>query len=453
MITEEMVTAAEAMLADSTYTLGKAICVTIANANTKPSVDTGAKVYTSTVTTPNRYNKADDKAEHCQSMCTDGTHIYFSFTGKIVKVRMSDGVEVGTMTVSDDIDQFHPHIGNLICHGGKLYGSLGFWYADKSYILSVDTDDIVGDVWSDDVMKATYYAEDNAITLFEGTENETTDTFGGGEAMLDSITVGKIPGGGFVLPDGSEIEDNNYYLVFGAGSAYQHETKRHDDDYLRLRFVDIAEVDNNAAPIDSARIESEENYITKKYVAYAYAGSTCVQVISYDKDTGDYHFATYGRDVGLDDTYPELDYFVVDGSKKLRLEELYLGQNTPEDSEVYEISIERAAQYKDKADLDSDGNTDEPMLGFVADLVCVCRKHDLDAHEAIDYDNSGYAGKICGMHHPAMADQGLISMGNDYFYAAYYNNATVDGVTYQGEDARLYRLHRYNGAWTFVRIN
>lgn len=48
------------------------------------------------------------------------------------------------------------------------------------------------------------------------------------------------------------------------------------------------------------------------------------------------------------------------------------------------------------------------------------------------------------MHHPAMADQGLISMGSDYFYAAYYNNEVINGVTYHGEDTELYRLHRYN---------
>ena len=55
------------------------------------------------------------------------------------------------------------------------------------------------------------------------------------------------------------------------------------------------------------------------------------------------------------------------------------------------------------------------------------------------------------MHHPGMADNGLISMGNDYFYAAYQNNEEVDGVTKYGADAKLYRLNRYNGAWTFVK--
>ncbi len=405
-----------------------------------------------TVTTPQKYSNAD-KAQHCQSLCTDGTYIYYSFTGKIVKVRISDEVEVGTVTVDDDINQFSAHIGNLICHEGKLYASVGFWYASKAYIGIINTDDIVGDVSTKDVMTATYYNEDRNITLFEGTDKETADTFHGGEDMLDSITVGKIPGGGFILPDGSVIEDTNDYLVFAAGSAYKHPTKRHDDDYIRLRFVTFDDVLENAAPLDSARIESEEDYVTQKHTAFVYAGSTCVQCVAYDKDTGDYHFATYGRDAGLDDTYPDYDYFVADGSQKLYLTEIYVGQNTPEDSEIYEISRERASKFKDRDDLDRDGDTEEQMLGWTMELRCVCGRQYISNHDAIDYDNSGYAGRICGMHHPAMGDQGIASLGNDYFYVSYYNNDTIDGVTYFGQDAQLYSLRRYNGAWTFVRIN
>ena len=82
-------------------------------------------------------------------------------------------------------------------------------------------------------------------------------------------------------------------------------------------------------------IESVEEPLTTKYTAFAYAGATCVQCVTYDKDTGDYHFATYGRDAGLDDAYPKYDFFVADGVKKLYLTEIYVGQNTPEDSEVY----------------------------------------------------------------------------------------------------------------------
>ena len=35
--------------------------------------------------------------------------------------------------------------------------------------------------------------------------------------------------------------------------------------------------------------------------------------ITYDKDTYNYHFASYGRDAGVDDTYPDYDSFVLDG--------------------------------------------------------------------------------------------------------------------------------------------
>lgn len=424
--------------------------VEIADMGTVAPVDTPNTPAVSTVTTPNRYSGAD-MAQHCQSLCTDGTYMYYSFTGIIVKVRISDGVEVGKVKVDSDINQFSAHIGNMICHEGKLYASVGFWGADKAYIGIINTDDIVGDVSTKDVMLATRYDEDRNITLFAGTDKETADTYHGGEAMLDSITVGKIPGGGFVLSDGSEIIDNNEYLVFAAGSAYKHPTTRHDDDYIRLRFVDFNDVHNNAAPLNSARIESEEGYVTQKHTAFVYAGSTCVQCVSYDKDTGDYYFATYGRDAGLDDAYPKYDFFVADGSQKLYLTEIYVGQNTPEDSEIYEISRERAAQFKDREDLDRDGDTEEQMLGWTMELRCVCGRHYIDNHDAFDYDNSGYAGKICGMGHPAMADQGIASLGNDYFYVSYYNNTTIDGVTYYGQQAQLFRLDRYNGAWSFAR--
>lgn len=424
--------------------------VEIADMGTVAPVDTPNTPAVSTVTTPNRYSGAD-MAQHCQSLCTDGTYMYYSFTGIIVKVRISDGVEVGKVKVDSDINQFSTHIGNMICHEGKLYASVGFWGADKAYIGIINTDDIVGDVSTKDVMLATRYDEDRNITLFAGTDKETADTYHGGEAMLDSITVGKIPGGGFVLSDGSEIIDNNEYLVFAAGSAYKHPTTRHDDDYIRLRFVDFNDVHNNAAPLNSARIESEEGYVTQKHTAFVYAGSTCVQCVSYDKDTGDYYFATYGRDAGLDDAYPKYDFFVADGSQKLYLTEIYVGQNTPEDSEIYEISRERAAQFKDREDLDRDGDTEEQMLGWTMELRCICGRHYIDNHDAFDYDNSGYAGKICGMGHPAMADQGIAYLGNDYFYVSYYNNTTIDGVTYYGQQAQLFRLDRYNGAWSFAR--
>ncbi len=170
------------------------------------------------------------------------------------------------------------------------------------------------------------------------------------------------------------------------------------------------------------------------------------------KDTGDYHFATYERDSGLDDAYPKFDYFVVDGTKKLSLTEIYVGQNTPESSEVYEISRERAAQFKDRDDLDRDGDTEEQMLGWTMDLRCICGRGHIGEHDAFDYDNSGYEGRICGMSHPGMADQGLASMGNDYFYVSYYNNQKIDGVTYYGQHAVFHRLRRCSGAWAFVEI-
>lgn len=421
----------------------------IADMGTTAPVDNPSSALVSKVTTPNRYSGAD-MAQHCQGICTDGTYMYYSFTGKIVKVRMSDGVEVGTMTVTKDFNKYDAHMGNLICHDGKLFISVLFWDSDKQYIGVCDTDAIVGDVTTD-IVKGVYYQDAEDITLFAGTDKETKDQMYGGTG-LDSITIGKIPGGGFILPDGSEIEDNKDYLVFAAGSAYQHPTTRHDDDYLRLRFVDIDEVLNRAETLNSAKVESIEEPLTTKYTAFAYAGATCVQCVTYDKDTGDYHFATYGRDAGLDDAYPSYDYFVADGSKKLCLTEIYVGQNTPEDSDIYEISIERAAQYKDKADLDLDGNTEEQMLGWTMDLRCVCGRHYINNHDAIDYDNSGYAGRICGMAHPGMADQGIASVGNDYFYVSYYNNKSVDGVTYYGQDAILYRLDRYNGSWKFTTV-
>jgi len=425
--------------------------VSIADMGTIPPQDIAPAELNSTVSTPNRYNRSVGKAQHQQGMCTDGEYIYYSFTTRVVKVRMSDGIEVGSVIIDDDINQYNPHMGNIIYHNGKLYGSLSMWGSEKCYIAVINADDIVGNVSTADIMQGAYYADDDLITLFDGTENETADRMHGGMG-IDSITVGKLPGEGFVLPDGTELEDDKDYIVFGAGSKYQHPTKRHDDDYLILRFVDLDDIEKNAAPINSARIEGEETPIASKYKTYAYAGSTGVQCIAYDKDTGDYHLATYGRDKGIDDTYPKYDYFVIDGSQKLRLTEIYVGQNTPADSEVYDISVERAAQYKDAGDLDRDGDTAEQMLGWTANLRCVCGKDSIHAHDAVDYDNSGYAGKICGMAHPGMADQGIISMGNDYFYVAYYNDEVIDGDTYYGSHAMLYRLRRYNSAWTFKRV-
>ncbi len=454
--------------------------------------------YTPTVATPNRYtrykNSLGDEiygAQHLQGMTMDDEgNIYFSFTGLIVKVNQA-GEEVGVYKVSDELISLSTHIGNLYWHEGKIYIGLGISKTSlskhKRYIGVLD-DSVFDNGYvqdSDDapLLYGINIAELSTDRTFTNSDGDAVARFGGGG--IDGITVGKLPGGGYILPAGYTVKeevtasDGTVYLpgdvlaedvevtdeedyIIAVRTQGSYDTFRYDDDNQQIMVFDFDDItEENLLPLTYKRITNDDpTTIDIKFNMYLYCGyhTYGTQVICYDKDTGDYQLWTYGRSEENNE-FPKDSLTVVDGSKKLYMAEVEVGQSVPEDSEHYRLAREYAENYYDASDLDNDGNRSEPLLGWHATIKCVCDAGGLENHEEVIYGDTGNGAKICGLNTKLQGDNGCISLGNGFFYIAAQSNEDgyfrEDGTTAQkayGAQARVYYIDRNNGAWNLMRI-
>lgn len=501
-VSDEVIAEAEALIpSDISVSDVGIIALGIADQGTTAPEFKESMVYSPTVKTPNKYPRyatpdptAIYGAQHPQGMTMDDRgNIYISFTGLIVKVNQKNE-EIGVYKLSKEMISISTHMGNLYWHDGKIYIGLGIsdtdYSGNKRYIGVLDEsvfNDYGGYVQDNDENPLLHAinipelsAEDRKFTDSNGT---TVARFGGGG--IDGITVGKLPGKGYILPAGYvvkedvkasdgkiyragtvltkdvEVTDNEDYIV-AVRTIGDYDTYRYDDDVKQVMVFDFDDItEENLLPMSKARVGADDpTGIDIKFNMFTYTGYDRygTQVICYDKSTGDYQLWTYGRSKNNNE-FPELSFYVIDGSKKLYMDEIEVGQSVPETSEKYATANDRASFYKDTKDLDNDGDTDERLIGWVATLKCICGKyHDIEDHEAVVYGETGYAAKICGMITTLQGDNGCISLGNDFFYISYQSNGTAlraDGVTEQstyGAEARIYSLSRQHGAWKFTRV-
>lgn len=454
--------------------------------------------YTPTVATPNRYTRYKNSlgsdiygAQHLQGMTMDDEgNIYYSFTGIIVKVNQK-GEEMGVYKVSDKMISLSTHIGNLYWHDGKIYIGLGISKTalskHKRYIGVLDDSVFDGGYVQDSdeapLLHGINIAELSTDRTFVNSDGKAVAKFGGGG--IDGITVGKLPGRGYILPagyklkeditaaDGSlytagtvleqdtEVNDDKDYII-AVRTQGSYDAYRYDDDNQQIMVFDLDDItEENLLPMTYERITNDDpTTIDIKFNIFAYCGyhTYGTQVICYDKTTGDYLLWTYGRSKENNE-FPKDSLTVIDGSKKLYMAEVEVGQSVSADSEHYRIAAEYAEVYTDINDLDNDSNRSERLLGWHATLKCICEKGGMENHEAVAYGETGHEAKICGINTTLQGDNGCISLGNGFYYIAAQSNDEgyfkEDGVTAQkayGAQARIYYISRLNGAWQFNRI-
>ncbi len=430
-----------------------------------------------TVKTPYTYPRYEEEgyeyfgAQHIQGACVsdDLKYMYFSLTGIIVKVDMETGEEVGKFIASRELQGKGFHMGNIAYHDGKLYTPIIFWGSPKTYIGVIDDADLVGTV---DETKADFKPEDTilkALLTFNGLDENKLPDSGAPKYQTsghDGITVGTIPGKGYINAKGEEITDDKTYLLVGLGTTLT-DTIRYDDDNKQIVAYDFdGMTEDKLLPLTLARVNSEENENVYRYTyrMFLYTGDHRygTQVICFDKDTGDILLFSYERAAANE--FPDERTFVIDGSKKLYIDEIEVGQSVPKGTAAYNISKVVTYEYTDEDDFDGDGDTDEFPSGYHATLKCICGKGDIEKHEDVSFGDTGHKFKYCGAYFGS--SNGVISVGNGYFYSVkasdnrptnddgtpkQYSSRNADIVEY-GASGVLYSLTK-NGKWDFKIVS
>ena len=410
-------------------------------------------------------------AQHLQGFCTDDElqYMYFSLTGMIVKVDMKTGEEAGKFIASRALQSKGFHMGDVTYHDGFLYSSVTFWGSDKTYIGVIKADDINGTV---DETKADFKDEDTILyglltpnCLPESKLPESGDwryQLGG----YDGITVGTLPGKGYITSDGAEHTDDKTYLLVCLTTSLT-DVLRFDDDNKVVYAFDFDKItEKNLMPLTGARVamENETEIFEQTYKMFVYAGDHkySVQTLEFDKDTGDLIMICYERAEANEFTN-EITFFI-DGSKKLYIDEIEIGQSVPKGSESYDIARIKAYEYTDVDDIDGDGDTDEFPTGWHMTLKCICGLGDIEKHEPLSFGDTGVEIRYCGGRFGS--SNGIVSIGNGYYYnAGQANNYPKDSegndkmytakpdtkITEYGARGTLYFLDK-TGKWELVKV-
>lgn len=396
------------------------------------------------------YKRDDvDKAQHPQGVTTDGEHFYISYTGLIVKVRISDNVVVGTFKASDELVGLGFHMGDMVYYNGYLYGSIIGWGTYKSYIGVIDVSKFDMDDTNDDDMLYAVYLPGASRTKDDKIDAEFTLSDGSMKyaiSGIDGMDYGKIPGGGWIDAEGKEHKDDTTYLIvtLGGGVPSSDSTARdtsYDNDNNIIAAFSFDEIQAKKTLLTANRfasgtVEDEASTIEWKYEMFIYTGACCYgcQAFAIDKDTGDYIMNMYGRPSGS--VYPSngAKAVVIDGSKMLYMGEIEVGQSSSN-----ETAQTRAALYQD-----ADGNY---PTGLFMTMKCTCGKCGIENHAEVEYGDTGYAVRLCTSLEST--SNGLISLGNDYYYR----------LTSWGGDAAgwnvsltLYKLSHYLDAWAYTKV-
>ncbi len=412
------------------------ICIAVKDIEEK--ADTLAKKENTPLTewnnsiTTNIYNRAEHNARHPQGMASDGEYVYVSLAGKVLKIRISDGEEVGTYTTSIGMGF---HMGDITCHGGYLYGSItgSGTYTDNTFIGVIKCSDIIGDK-GDEILKIAHF--------YKLDSSDASYGFGG----IDGIAAGNIPGKGYIDADGVvHNDDNKYLLVAVSGGVHTSDTTvpdtAYDNDNYKICAVAFSDVLNNAMPITSDFFCNATGLTSVEpvHTMYTYIGACRYgpQTMEVDKDTGDIILNMYSRPA--DSVYPEVSgAIVIDGSTMLRLEEIEVGQSVPTTSENYMDAQEQAAKYL------VDG---EYPKGYFVTLKCTCGLNGIEKHECVSYGDTGKEFYFCSGSLKAYP-YGFVSLGDDFYYIIYWAGGSSDETGWACT-AALRKLNHYDGAWSY----
>lgn len=362
------------------------------------------------------YKGDEDMAQHPQGSATDGEYLYVSFTGMIVKVRLSDGKVMGRLKCPNN--SLSAHIGDITYYDGYLYGSLGGWGMDKCYICMIDVNSFKED---EDIgaesMYVAYLPEGKGFSGSSSIASEYALSDGSakyGIGGIDGIAVGNIPGCGYIDESGVSHTDNEKYLLVAFSGGVENDDTSITDDYYdndnyMIGAFSISEIQANKKLASEAFENSETataSKVTSKYRMFIYTGACRygAQTLAVDLDTGDYILNMYDR--LSDSPYPsnsssKYSVFVIDGSKKLTYKEIEVGQS----------SSNAAAQERAKLYLEDGKYPTELFMTF----KCTCELCDIESHEAVAYGDTGYAVKFC-KNTLGSYSNGCTSLGDGYYY-------------------------------------
>lgn len=351
---------------------------------------------------------------HCQGIAVDDAleYMYFSFTTKLVKVRIATGEVVGT------VSGWSGHLGDLTYYDGKIYGSLEYYYPIGSFYVAVfDGEKIVGETSHEACMCTMYLSEvnyDYTHQLGEEwsiEEDPNAEGHAYGCSGIDGISIGKIPGG-----DGEDIALMVCYGIYG-------NTFRSDNDYQVMlqydldSFLSFDSSGRTSIKRECGDILDQNHYHTKgpnlsaKY--FIYTGNTTygVQNLEYDTLSDTYIMAVYD---GAKEAFPNYDVFYLDGKAKPVYQELNLGT--------------RQELYRDLPNSSGEETMDH---GYTLSLAQVGVK---------DMDSGIWGSNNTG----ADMDTGVVHLYGNYYYIAQTDTTSDDLET---ATARLFFYDRDNDQW------
>lgn len=294
---------------------------------------------------PNTIFSGNQGSFHVQGAVVDqqNGYVYFSFTNKLIKTDLQ-----GNLLAS--VSGFLGHLGDLVLHDGKVYGSLeykndaigkginktlgieergqnGFYIAifDVSKMLRVDmdaeTEDLLHTVHLNEVLA------DFEATVKMGDQEEKHRFACSG---IDGITFGPA----FGKPSSSK---KYLYVAYGIYGNIE----RTDNDYQVILQYDISQWDKIKSKLsqDNLHRSGPKKPVNKFFLK---TGNTRygIQNLAYDPYSGNYFAAVYR---GSKTNYPNYDLFVIDGHKKpiksriwsdgrsIKVKELSLLQAGPKD--------------------------------------------------------------------------------------------------------------------------
>lgn len=295
---------------------------------------------------------------HCQGIAVDDAleYMYFSFTTKLVKVEITTGEVVGT------VSGWSGHLGDLTYYDGKVYGSLEYYYPIGSFYVAVfDGDSIVGETSHASCMTTMYLNEvnyDYTHQLGQGwsiEEDPNTEGHAYGCSGIDGISVGKIPG-----------EDHEEVALMVCYGVYKNNSRSDNDYQVMLQYnLDSFLVSDGVGGMTVAEecgdILDQENYHTKgpelaaKYFIYTGNTNYGVQNLEYDSLSDTYIMAVYN---GAKEQFPNYDVFYLDGKAEPAYQELNLGTRQELYRALPDSSGEKTMDYGDTLPLAQIGTQD-----------------------------------------------------------------------------------------------
>lgn len=274
---------------------------------------------------------------HIQGIAVDEQkgYIYYSFTTKLVKAKL-DGTVVGC------VDGLLGHLGCIVFHNGKVYGSLEYKndaigkgilsklgstqaIEDAFYIAIFDVDKIDRpdmNAEKDGIMTAVY--------LKEVADDYNAPNHKYGCSGIDGTSIGPMYG-----------EQGGKDYLFVAYGIYR-DLSRTDNDHQVILKYDIEDWDRYAKPLSQAAMHKSGPEKPDQKL-FLYTGNTTygVQNMEYSPKDNAYFMAVYR---GAKPDFPNFDLFAADASAAP-----VWGKLKGLDEEGWQLSLLSLGKYDEKS--------------------------------------------------------------------------------------------------------